>query len=53
MIDFRLSILPVVGGEKAVMRILDGGSAALRLDTLGYEPQAVEHIRNAITPRTA
>jgi len=47
-IDFRLSILPVVGGEKAVMRILDGGSAALKLDTLGYEPQAVEHIRKAI-----
>lgn len=47
-IDFRLSILPVVGGEKAVMRILDGGSAALKLDTLGYETQTVEHIRKAI-----
>ncbi len=47
-IDFRLSILPVVGGEKAVMRILDGGSAALKLDTLGYELQTVEHIRKAI-----
>ncbi len=48
MIDFRLSILPVVGGEKAVMRILDGGSAAMKLDTLGYEPTTVEHIRKAI-----
>jgi type IV pilus assembly protein PilB len=47
-IDFRLSILPVVGGEKAVMRILDGGSAALKLDTLGYEPHTLEHIRKAI-----
>jgi type IV pilus assembly protein PilB len=47
-IDFRLSILPVVGGEKAVMRILDGGSAALKLDTLGYEPITLEHIRKAI-----
>ncbi len=47
-IDFRLSILPVVGGEKAVMRILDGGSAALKLDTLGYEPQALQCIRKSI-----
>ncbi len=36
-IDFRLSILPVVGGEKSVIRILDGGNLALRLDTMGFE----------------
>jgi type IV pilus assembly protein PilB len=48
MIDFRLSILPVVGGEKAVMRILDGGSLALKLETMGYEQQSLEHIRKAI-----
>ena len=47
-IDFRLSILPVVGGEKAVMRILDAGNLALKLDTMGYEPKALEDIRNAI-----
>jgi type IV pilus assembly protein PilB len=47
-IDFRLSILPVVGGEKAVMRILDAGSAALKLDTLGYEQQALDAIRKGI-----
>ena len=47
-IDFRLSILPVVGGEKAVMRILDGGNLALKLETMGYEPQSLEHIRRAI-----
>jgi type IV pilus assembly protein PilB len=46
-IDFRLSILPVVGGEKAVMRILDAGAAALKLDTLGYEPKSLEDIRKA------
>ena len=46
-IDFRLSLLPMVGGEKAVMRILDTGSMSLKLDTLGYEPQALEHIKTA------
>jgi type IV pilus assembly protein PilB len=47
-IDFRLSILPVVGGEKAVLRILDTGSMALKLENLGYEPKAQEDIKNAI-----
>jgi type IV pilus assembly protein PilB len=47
-IDFRLSTLPVVGGEKAVMRILDGGSTAGRLDTMGFEPKCLQDFRNAI-----
>ena len=46
-IDFRLSILPVVGGEKAVMRILDAGAAALKLESLGYETKSLEDIRKA------
>ena len=48
-IDLRLSILPVVGGEKAVMRILDTGSMSLKLDSLGYEPKALEDIKRAAT----
>jgi type IV pilus assembly protein PilB len=48
-IDMRLSILPVVGGEKAVMRILDGGNLALKLETMGYETHALEDIRKAIS----
>ena len=47
-IDFRLSILPVVGGEKAVMRILDGGNLALKLESMGYEPKSLADIRKAI-----
>jgi len=47
-IDLRLSILPVVGGEKAVMRILDGGNLALKLETMGYEERSLQEIRNAI-----
>jgi len=40
-IDFRLSTLPVVGGEKAVMRILDQSGVATRLDNLGFEPKCL------------
>ena len=47
-IDFRLSTLPVVGGEKAVMRILDGASNAARLDTLGFEPKCLSDFRAAV-----
>ncbi|MCB9914378.1 MAG: Flp pilus assembly complex ATPase component TadA [Planctomycetes bacterium] len=47
-IDFRLSLLPVVGGEKAVLRILDAGSMSMRIEKMGYEPKALEHIREAI-----
>ena len=47
-IDFRLSVLPVVGGEKAVMRILDTGTMSLRLDSMGYEDASLEHIQQAI-----
>jgi len=47
-IDLRLSILPVVGGEKAVMRILDQGSLALKLDTMGYEPKTLSDIRRGL-----
>jgi type IV pilus assembly protein PilB len=37
-IDFRVSTLPTLYGEKIVMRILDPSSAMLGIDALGYEP---------------
>jgi len=46
-IDFRLSTLPVVGGEKAVMRILDGGSVSPRLEGLGFEPRCLDDFSTA------
>ena len=36
-IDFRVSTLPTIWGEKVVMRILDSDSAMLGIDILGYE----------------
>ncbi len=47
-IDFRVSVLPVVGGEKAVLRILDTGTMSLKLDTMGHEQKALDDIMAAI-----
>jgi type IV pilus assembly protein PilB len=38
-IDFRVSTLPTLFGEKIVMRILDPSVAMLGVDALGYEPE--------------
>ncbi|RCS57538.1 type IV-A pilus assembly ATPase PilB [Parvibium lacunae] len=38
-IDFRVSSLPTLFGEKIVMRILDPSSAKLGIDALGYDPE--------------
>ncbi|TLU66742.1 type IV-A pilus assembly ATPase PilB [Thalassotalea litorea] len=38
-IDFRVSTLPTMWGEKVVMRILDSSSAKLGIDILGYEAE--------------
>jgi len=40
VIDLRVATLPTVYGEKVVMRILDKGQAVLRLEDLGFLPEA-------------
>ncbi|MDK2124032.1 type IV-A pilus assembly ATPase PilB [Parachitinimonas caeni] len=47
-IDFRVSSLPTLFGEKICMRILDPSSATLGIDALGYEPDQREALLNAI-----
>ncbi len=47
-IDFRVSTLPTLHGEKIVLRILDPASATLGIDALGYDPDQKEHLLNAI-----
>jgi type IV pilus assembly protein PilB len=37
-VDFRVSTLPTLFGEKIVLRILDGSSAKVGIEKLGYEP---------------
>jgi type IV pilus assembly protein PilB len=47
-IDFRVSTLPTLHGEKIVMRILDPSSAMLGIDALGYEPAQRAALMNAV-----
>lgn len=45
---FRVSTLPLVDGEKVVMRVLDESSEPLSLEDLGYWGTALERINRAI-----
>lgn len=47
-IDFRVSTLPTLFGEKIVMRILDSAAAQLGIDVLGYEPEQKQLFMDAI-----
>lgn len=47
-IDFRVSTLPTLFGEKVVLRILDGSAAKLGIDKLGYEPDQQQLFEAAI-----
>lgn len=48
VIDFRVSTLPTLFGEKIVIRILDPNSAKLGIEALGYEPEEKERLLKAI-----
>ncbi|MBN8264705.1 MAG: Flp pilus assembly complex ATPase component TadA, partial [Xanthomonadales bacterium] len=47
-IDFRVSTLPTLFGEKIVLRILDASAAKLGIDKLGYEPEQQKLFLDAI-----
>ena len=47
-IDFRVSTLPTLFGEKIVLRILDSAQAQMGIDALGYEPDQRDILLNAI-----
>src|SRR5690554_1122694 len=47
-IDFRVSTLPTLFGEKVVLRILDGSAAKLGIDKLGYEEDQKQLFQEAI-----
>ena len=48
-IDFRVSTLPTIFGEKTVMRILDKESLQLDLTKLGFDPWSLDQFSRAIT----
>ena len=47
-IDFRVSTLPTLFGEKIVMRILDSAGVKLGIEALGYDPDQQEQLMYAI-----
>ena len=48
-VDFRVSTLPTLFGEKIVLRILDPGSARIGIDALGYEPKQKQLFLEALS----
>src|SRR5882724_8274316 len=48
VIDYRVSTLPVLFGEKIVLRILDKGNLTLDLTKFGFEPKAEGELLRAI-----
>ena len=49
VIDFRVSSLPTLFGEKIVIRILDPSSAKVGIEALGYEPEEKARLLDAIS----
>ncbi len=48
-IDFRFSVLPMVHGEKGVLRVLDKSNLSLSMADLGFLPQPQEALERAIS----
>ena len=47
--DYRVSVLPTMFGEKVVLRLLDKSSLQLDMTKLGFEEQALKHFKEAIS----
>jgi type IV pilus assembly protein PilB len=47
-IDFRVSTLPTLFGEKVVVRILDSAGAMIGVDALGFEPEQRDALMHSI-----
>ena len=48
VIDFRVSTLPTLFGEKIVIRVLDPSAAQMGMDALGLEPEEKERLLAAL-----
>src|SRR5262245_4364103 len=47
-LDFRVSVLPTLYGEKVVLRLLDKDNLMLDMTRLGFEPESLRKFENAI-----
>ena len=48
-IDIRVSVIPIAGGEKAVLRLLDKQQLRLQVDELGFSSEQLSLFRNKIS----
>jgi type IV pilus assembly protein PilB len=46
-VDFRVSVLPTVFGEKVVLRVLDKNMERVDIERLGFEPHNLETVKTA------
>ncbi|NOZ87762.1 MAG: type IV-A pilus assembly ATPase PilB [Deltaproteobacteria bacterium] len=46
--DFRVSVLPTLFGEKVVLRLLDKSNLQLDMTKLGFDPEPLKDFKNAI-----
>jgi len=47
-LDYRVSVLPTLRGEKAVLRLLDRSKLMLDMTKLGFEPESLERFKRAV-----
>src|SRR6478736_6162718 len=50
-VDLRVSTLPASHGEKVVIRVLDGRSTVMALDSMGFHPDELERIERLLQCR--
>jgi len=48
-VDFRVSTVPVAGGERIVLRVLDKGNVLLGFDKIGMLPSVLEEFKKLVT----
>ena len=48
LVDIRVSVIPTLGGERAVLRLLDKGRGELSLSQIGFSPRMLGRFRNLI-----
>jgi len=48
LVDIRVSVIPTLGGERVVLRLLDKGCGGLALNEIGFYPEVLNHFRNLI-----
>src|SRR5437588_10999232 len=46
--DFRVSVCPTLFGEKVVMRLLDKSNLQLDMTKLGFDPEPLKALKDAI-----